>query len=51
MEGYSAGDILKPGGGALFVCAFRFLPIWHNILAMVNVSYFNPVPVRKLYAD
>ena len=28
MEGYLAGVILKPGGGAVFFYACSFLPIW-----------------------
>ena len=42
MEGSSAGDILKPAGGAVFVCTCSFLPIWRDILAMGTVPSFIP---------
>ena len=42
MEGYSAGAILKPGRGAVFVHAFSFLPIWRYMIAMVTVSSYLP---------
>ena len=38
MEGSLAGDILKPGGGAVVVHVYSFLPIWRDLLAMVAVS-------------
>ena len=38
IEGYSSGAILKPGGGAVFVRACSFLPIYRDLLAMVTVS-------------
>ena len=42
IEGSSAGDILKPGGGAVFIRACSFLPIWRDLLAMVAVSSSLP---------
>ena len=38
IEEASAGAILKPGRGAVFVCACSFLTIWRDLLAMVTVS-------------
>ena len=38
MKGYSAGAILKPGGGTVFVCDHSFLPILRGLLAVVAVS-------------
>ena len=40
MEGSLAGNILKPGGGAVFVHACIFLPICCDLLAMVIVSSY-----------
>ena len=42
MDGSSDGDILKHGGGTVFVRDFNFLPIWRDLLAMVAVSSSLP---------
>ena len=47
MEGCSDGDILKPDGGAVFVRACIFLPIWRDQLAMVVVSSYLPCACAK----
>ena len=38
MEGSLAGNILKPGGGAVFVRVCSSAPIWRDLLSMVAVS-------------
>ena len=38
IKEYFDGDILRPGVDAVFFCAYSFLPIWRDILAMVAVS-------------
>ena len=47
-EGSSYGAILKPGGGAVFVCDYSSLRIWRHLLAMVAVS--SSLPCALAYA-
>ena len=48
MEGYLDGAILKPIGGAVCVSACILLPIWIDLLEMVNVSSSLPFAYQTL---